>query len=131
MTYQKEREQFIAQLVRAVPAQPVHHVTHAATLLLRHASTHGRLACESCNGHPAQSSPTLPQATISRLQDAWDARIAKREAQVEARIRAIAGELGLQADFGGDPRGYTVKLQLPGDMHNTLGRDGYGVPQRD
>lgn len=127
----KEREQFIAQLTRALPDQPPHIVAHRARLLMRHAATHGRLEVESCNGHPAQGSPTMPAAAINRLQDKWDARIEKREAQIERRITEIAAELGLTVDFGGDPRGYTVKLHLPNGAYNTWGgkESGYGVPQ--
>jgi hypothetical protein len=34
-------------------------------------------------------------------------------------------------DFGGDPRGYTVKVHLPNHAYNTWGgaESGYGVPQ--
>ena len=130
-TKARERLEFVAQLQRALPDRPAHLVVDAARLLMRHAATHGRLAVESCNGHPAQSSPTLDAKTINRLQDAWDKRIEKSEAQAEKRITAICADLGLRPDFGGDPRGYTVKVHLPNHAYNTWGgrESGWGIPQ--
>jgi hypothetical protein len=63
--------------------------------------------------------------------DAHQARIEKRQAQIEKRIAAICDQLGIRPDFGGDPRGYTVKVHLPTGASNTWGgrEDGYGVPQ--
>jgi hypothetical protein len=129
MATAKEREEFIAAMVREFPDKHEHAVTQLARLLLRHAKTHGRLAEESCNDHPAQGSPTMDAKTIGRLQDRWDARIERQEKQVERRMAEIAAELGATADFGGDPRGYTVKLRLPSGRNNTWGQDGFGVPQ--
>lgn len=131
MTYQAERDQFIARLTRDLSATAPHLVVDAARLLLRHATTHGRLAVESCNGHPAQSSGHLDAASVRKLQDKWDARIERDTARCEKRIAAICLPLGIVPDFGGDPRGYTVKLNLPSGTTNTMGRDGYGIPQRD
>lgn len=124
-----EREAFIAQLVRALPDFPAPLIVRNARLIIRHAVTHGHLAEQSCNGHPAQGSPSMDVATVNRLQEKWDARIAKREAQIERRIAELCAEIGIAVHFGGDPRGYTVKVQLPNGASNTWGRDGWGVPQ--
>ena len=129
MATAKEREEFIAAMVREFPNKSADSVAQLARLLLRHAKTHGRLAEETYNGHPAQGSPSLPAATINRLQEKWDARIARQEKQVERRMSEIAAELGAKIDFGGDPRGYTVKLILPSGHSNTWGQDGFGIPQ--
>lgn len=134
-SYRKDRELFVARFVAdvtaACPGVTVGEATRAALLLMRHATTHGNLAVQTCNGHPAQEW-NLPAAEINKLQDAWDARIAKREAQVEARMRAILKPFGIVPTFGGDPRGFTVKLKLPSGASNTWGgsEDGFGVPQR-
>lgn len=145
MATQKEREEFIARFVKEFsgkvsPAAPppgyearVHTLDEcirAARLLLRHAKTHARLAEESCNGHPAQSSPTMPTDQLGKLQDAWDARIKREEERTEKRIREICAAFSLAVHFGGDPRGYTVKLKLPSGTYNSWGgsEDGYGVP---
>jgi len=127
----EEREQFIAILQKELPAVDSGTVYRAARLLMRHAATHGRLAEESCNGYPTQGSPSMPIECINKLQNAWDARISKKKKQIEARMSAIAAELGLGIDFGGDPRGYTVKVFLPSKRYNTWGGEesGWGVPQ--
>lgn len=137
MSYRRERETFIARFMRdaatAHPEVSAEDAHRAALLLLRHATTHGRLAVMSCNGHPAQVS-SLPAERINALQDRWDAWIEKREAQIEKRMRAILAPFpAFAVTFGGDPRGYTVKLKLPSGAYNTWGgsEDGFGVPQRD
>lgn len=135
MSYQKERElfltRFVADVTKACPGVTVEEAWRAALLLMRHATTHGRLAVMSCSGHPAQAS-SLPAERINALQAKWDAYIEKREARVEARMRAILAPFGIVPTFGGDPRGYTVKLKLPSGAYNTWGgsEEGFGVPQR-
>ena len=133
-----ERENFTAQLTRALPTMPPHVVAHYARLLVRHSVTHGRLAEMSCNGHPLQSvcppaGCDMPawNARVNKAQDRLDAYIEKREGQIERRITAICAELGLSPNFQGDPRGYTVKVALPNGAYNTWGgrEDGWGVPQ--
>ncbi len=129
MSKAKERDEFIATLTRALPNTPAHIVTQYARLLLRHAKSHGNIAEAECNGHPAMSSPYIDSKTASKLQAQHEAWCEKRERQLERRMTQIAGELGVGIVFGGDPRGYTVKLQLPNGESNTWGRDGFGVPQ--
>jgi hypothetical protein len=58
-------------------------------------------------------------------------------AAVEARIRALVSSLPtvngqpIRVRFGGDPRGYTVKLTMPDGRYDTWGgpAEGIGVPQ--
>lgn len=130
MSTAKDREQFVSKMRELFPDKR-YEAEKAARLLLRHAKTHGRLSEMSCNGHPAQGSPTLPIQTINKLQGQWDAYIEKREPQIENRIRQIASELGLSVKFGGDPRGFTVRVFFPDESYNTWGgkEEGYGIPQ--
>lgn len=131
MATTKEREQFVAFMQRELATFPPAEVEQAARLLLRHAATHGRLAEESCNGHPAQGSPSMDVKSLGKLQEKWDARIEREEKRIEKRIGEICAPFGIRPDFGGDPRGYTVKLFLPSGKYNTWGgkESGYGVPQ--
>lgn len=128
MATAKDRKQFVSLMSQEIPGT---NTEYLASLLLRHAKTHGRLAEESCNGHPAQSSPHMPAEQLNKLQEKWDARIELREAQVERRIKEICEELGICVKFGGDPRGYTVTVFLPSGKSNTWGgkEEGYGIPQ--
>jgi len=130
MTKQQERDQFIAQLVRALPEKPAHVVADAARLLMRHAKTHGNLAVAECNG-PGDYVNRIPYPEAGHIYAEHQRRIEKKTQQIEGRIIAICAELGLVAILGGDPRGYTVKVKLPTGAYNTLGgrEDGYGVPQ--
>ena len=145
-SYQRDREDFIRRFVAdAATVRPdiaSNEAAYAARLLLRHSTTHGNLAVQECDGHPiqGQSPPSgmTPEDRIAwnqrvnKLQAAWDARIEKRSAQLEKRMLAILKPYGFDATFGGDPRGFTVKLKLPSGASNTWGgsEDGYGVPQR-
>lgn len=126
----KERQEFIDRMLANFTGAPS-QTKRVAELLLRHAKTHGRLAEMSCNGHPAQGSPTMPAEQINKLQDKWDAYIEKRETQIEHRMKQLADSIGCQIKFGGDPRGYTVKVVLPDGRYNTWGgaEEGWGIPQ--
>lgn len=123
-----ERLTFVAQLQRALPAMPAHLVADSARLLIRHAVTHGNLAEAECNG-PGDYVNRIPYPRAGEIYAEHQAMIERRTAQIERKITAICVNLGLRADFGGDPRGYTVKVQLPDGSSNTWGRDGWGVPQ--
>lgn len=130
MTATKEREDFIVAMFKEFPQRRHDDVMQLARLLLRHAKTHGRLSEESCNGHPCQGS-MMPADKINALQERWDARIERETERIEKRIKAICEPFGIVPDFGGDPRGYTVKLHLPSKRYNTWGGEesGYGIPQ--
>lgn len=41
----------------------------------------------------------------------------------------VCEEIGCAVVFGGDPRGYTVKLILPSRLSNHWGGETFGVPQ--
>jgi hypothetical protein len=49
--------------------------------------------------------------------------------QAAARIRKLLSNYpGVGVDFGGDPRGYVVKLILPSGRYNNMGGEGWGIP---
>lgn len=72
----------------------------------------------------------MPVQQLNKLQERWGARIEREEARAQKNVIAACSELGLVPDFGGDPRGYTVKVKLPSGRYNTWGgkEDGWGVP---
>ena len=110
MTTQREREEFIARFCQLEISSPLMTRLDAARLLLRHAKTHKRLKEESCNGHPMQGSAPWNYVRLNKLQEQWDARIAKQEQQVERRITEILKPFGMFPYFRGDPRGCTVHI---------------------
>jgi hypothetical protein len=92
-------------------------IRRICALIARHATTHARLATAACN----------------RELTRWEAA---KETRIEARIRSLAELLPhtdngpITVRFQEDPRGFTVKLHVPGYPQdgNTWGLDGdFGV----
>lgn len=79
-------------------------------LLCRHAATLHRLAEDDCNGHPANGNPTIPAATVSKLQAQWEARVERGQDAARRRMHELVGRLPdrwrLEAES--DPRGCSV-----------------------
>jgi plasmid stability protein len=110
-TTQEERIAFLAVLHLESRMDPG-EVNRAGGLILRHAATHGRYA----------------EAECCRELEPWEA---KKAAQTEKRLEALAEELGVTLSLEGDPRGFTVKLKTPkSGKYNTWGgaETGWGVP---
>jgi len=141
MATAKDREGFIARLVSEFNGRPcpiskenqtgkllLEQCTDAARALMRHAKTHGRLACEACNGYPGGRHD---YRFDDKFLEQWEAKRAAHEARIEARMVEILAPFGIVPRFGGDPRGYTVKIHFPSGAYNTWGgrEEGYGVPQ--
>ena len=89
--------------------------------IARLATTHSRLAEIEC-------SVAMTEKEAERLT--------KRVEGIERAITSLVGELPrykrkpLTPVFSGDPRGYTVKIRVPGEPHegNTWGRGGeFGI----
>jgi len=143
MATAKEREEFISLFREQFPKRNRQECIEAARLLLRHARTHGNLAVMQCNGpehlnvmapYDWQKQPAEHAAWIKRNHAAmadWEAAREKKELAVEKRISDICASFKLPVIFGGDPRGFTVKVKFPSGIYNTWGgrEDGYGVPQ--
>ncbi len=143
MSTQKERAEFMALLVREYPAASVYVVCEFARKLMRHATTHGRLAVEQCNGPQWLNVPSpyhwerqadqhkAWQADNSAQMAQWENDRQRKEDACERRMTELCAPFGLVPHFGGDPRGYTVKLKLPSGKSNTWGgsEEGWAVPQ--
>lgn len=108
----KDREEFVAVLMECCRDMNPIRVAEHARAIMRHAATVGAIALKHCN-------VGLDERDEAKLE------------RTRAAIVKICDELpGVQAKFGGDPRGYTVKLILPTKRYNTWGgeEDGWGVP---
>lgn len=152
----KEREQFVALMVRELSSLSTDVVASACNKLMRHAATYCRLQEAQCNGdYPAEGpwADNRPNAlaTCYRCEATW-ARSSMRtvwrleqlvydthrpgavrqfrckSCQTEDSITAVCRSIGCEPVFGGDPRGATVKLRVPSGKTNDWGQEGICVP---
>jgi hypothetical protein len=77
--------------------------------IMRFASTHQRLAVTACN------------------RELTEKEIRKQET-VMMDIIEMCADADVKPLFGGDPRGCTVKLQVPDGYTNDMGQEGICVP---
>lgn len=106
----KDRAEFIAVLREEFPDKPADDVARIARALLRHAWVYQSMQVDECNGYPIDE---------------------RAEKLLEKQIVRRCTELGISSvRFGGDPRGFTVKLFLPSGRYNSWGGKecGWGVP---
>lgn len=109
MTRQQERDEFIGLLLQEFPNRNPADVLTLARALMRHAATDDRYCCKDCN---------------EGLSEAEE----KRQEANQERILSLCQEWGIVPHFNGDPRGATVKLQVPSGRANDWGRVGICVP---
>jgi hypothetical protein len=117
---QKARWEFIHLMMKHANTVPEYEARNAALKLLRYGATLGRIAENQCNGYDSTG------------RGDWDERAAKRDEAKEARILARAEKLctsiGCKMVTQGDPRGNTLKIQVPDGYTNDWGREGICVP---
>lgn len=94
-------------------------IARTCSLIARSAATYARIQEMRCN---------------VEMDDRTTARMEEREAGLERRIRELVQDLPATDDgpftvtFGGDPRGYCVKITAPGESGRILrGKDWGGV----
>ena len=99
-------------------------VLNTLSRICRAAVTYERNQEDICNGHPANSSPTLPNETIFRLQEAWEKRTDRQDERLERLISNLAETLPdvTGVTFNGDPRGSTVRLLFTGKRYDFASR---------
>lgn len=117
------RQQFITSVTRET-AHP--HPEALAGLLLRHGVTYAKLQEANCNGVGTWAGESVEH--FQKRQDRFEKWIAKREQQIEKRVTSIAQQLGFGVIFGGDPRGWTIKLTVPSGKTTDWAHEGIGVP---
>lgn len=114
----KERAEFVALIQQHAGGDPNRRLWFAERVM-RYGATLGRIAENECNGH---------QTWDGR----WDERAALRDEKKEERIQqhvlALCKEFECLPDFSGDPRGATLKIQVPSGFTNDWGKEGICVP---
>lgn len=100
------------------------------SLLCRSAVSYLRVQEGHCNGCAAMSNPYIDTKTANRLQLQFEKEQDRKEANLERRIKELAGQLpGVKkVHFGGDPRGATVKLVMKNGRYDDWGAEGLCVP---
>ena len=118
-----EREKFIDALCAAVPT-----ATRADALrLLRWGSTYGRLCEQDCNGDDRRHDDG------SRILDSEMCRAERIIRETCERMNLAHGGMTPNGPrcvphFAGDPRGYTVRLQIAGAALDVYERPALAVP---
>lgn len=105
----KQRGEFVAVLARELPERSIPAVIDLAAKLMRWGRQYCRLQEAACNR----------ELTLAEQQ---------AENRLETRIAVLCQEHGLGAIMGGDPRGATVKIELPSGRTNSLSGEGWCVP---
>jgi hypothetical protein len=133
MSYQRERDEFIATMAMAGVS------TKEARRLLRWAATLDRLAVAQCNGDwPADNGERLVKP-CPECELRWDPSTIKKggcpDCRATAHARAALKGTGIVPVFSGDPRGNVVTLTIacfptgekPGHRYETR---TIGIPVR-
>lgn len=119
----------LAESLRSTKHQSID--VELCSLVCRSAVSYLHIQEDVCNGHPAMGHAWIDGKTASRLQVQWEARTDKREEQLEKHISKLALQLpGVKSvQFGGDPRGSTIKLVMhDGRYGGDWGQEGIPVP---
>lgn len=102
-----------------------HEIGLICSSICRLATEYCRLQEQACNGYQDARGNWDERATL---------RAEAKEDKIEKQIRALCERLPLvdgkpiQPDFGGDPRGATVKLVMPDGRYDDWGKEGICVP---
>lgn len=122
MSYQRDREEFVAAFVLAMHGRSLPRGKDALSIaraILRHANTVQRLAIVICNEGLDEREMKLNERSQAAIRGLCE------------EVSSVPGRRPLEAHFQGDPRGACVKLRLPSGRSNDAGGEGlYCVPTR-
>ena len=155
MSYQKDRDEFVAQIVSEVQSQwrapmardgsPTQQALDLARLILRNAATIQHCEELVCSSEAANRDRVpCPAAKSGKDEDCacdYDhqadkhrdtPRVQVQILRARQRIEAACKPWGIVPNCSGDPRGCVVKLLLPSGRWNSWGgkEDGFCVPVR-
>jgi len=147
VSYQKDRDEFIGQIVAEVQAKNAtnNQGVDLARLILRNASTIQRCEEAVCSSEAADRDRVpCPAEKSGRDEDCccdYDhqnehhqdtPRVQVQILKARQRIDAACKPWSITPNYQGDPRGCCVKLLLPSGRWNSWGgkEDGFCVPTR-
>jgi len=137
----KQREEFVAVVVRSLPSLSAMAACDFARRIMRLGATYGRLQEAQCNGsYPADDGQLGDEAAVcEQCESVWHRRAMKKvvymregrngrayrrpecpDCRTQAAIERLCEGVGVRAIMQGDPRGHTVNL--------VLGTSEVGVP---
>ena len=119
----------LAEALRSTKHQSID--VEVCSLVCRSAVTYLHVQEGRCNGSGAHNSPYMDVKRAGEIEDRFQRRLEKREAQLEKHISKLALQLpGVKSvQFGGDPRGSTIKLIMhDGRYGGDWGQEGIPVP---
>lgn len=121
-----DREKFVALIQQHAGGEATQRYSFAQRLM-RYGATYGRLQEDQCNGPNYTGRPELYKAIEERWQLAQDA-IPPKEAKIEQAVTELCSKFDCKAIFSGDPRGNTLKIEVPSKYSNSWGGEGICVP---
>jgi hypothetical protein len=137
---QKDRWEFIHLMMKHATITPAnvtadcseiiteYDVQQIAIRLLHYGATYGRIQEFDCNAPDARYGQ---DEYNKRMQEAWNReqeRLHKKEEKIVERVEKLCAKIGCKAIFQGDPRGNTIKVQMPDGFTNDWGKEGICVP---
>lgn len=151
MSYQTDRDEFLALLTRELPDKSSGEIANLARALCRAATTLHRLAEAQCNGDWPADNGERKVVECSRCESLWmrssmrqDRKAPKitgpgeskprwvplicQDCATQDRVRALLAPYNIAPIFQGDPRGCVLKLKVPSGTTNDWGREGICVP---
>lgn len=139
----KTREEFIEALLSHLP-EKIHGKDWSwfndgrpfAQRLMRYGATLGRIAEMDCNSPDYPSYAwKLPEperiATFKRIDQRWQESLDRnqlKEERIRAKVTELCARFACKPVFQGDPRGNTLKIQVPDGYTNDWGGEGICVP---
>jgi len=137
---QKARYEFIALLKKHATVTPANFTADSPKLvpeetvewvalrLLHYGATYGRIQEFDCGSPDAKYGQ---DEYNRRMQERWEReqeRLHKKEARIVERVEKLCETIGCKPIFQGDPRGNTLKIQVPDGYTNDWGNEGLCVP---
>lgn len=99
-----------------------------AKRVLRYGTTYGRIQETACNSPEHWSNDAAVNKQIAANWQEMLDRNEKKAERIEAKLTALCAKYGIKPIFQGDPRGNTIKLQVPSGKTDDWGREGICVP---
>lgn len=129
MTYQDEREHFVATMIQEGMC------VETAQYIMRRANTIQRLNAAECNGDYPCDNGERKVKPCSKCESGYvPSSLSKHgrcpNCRAQEHIERILKTTAFKPVFQGDPRGSCVKIAVPSGKYDDWGKEGICVPTR-